>query len=351
MKHLAWWVNTAREDRVEGRKTIELFSFYFHSSIEIDSHQCGSTDEEEYRRTFHEPLRHSWVGSTTRTGIFIHRNIQSWLQSGRASVVCSGGYRYPVWNEESVKTNKDLLGSRSMISKRTQLRLLVDEEATGNGWSARTIPDEVKEDQPKKNRVSLHRNFAFECHHWQILSKFSLAWPVILRFDCFDQLLLEVRPLEKDEKVSPYTSDLTLFLFEVDLYFLFNPWQKEDACALPSPDQITEYVMNEHGQIYLGSSDKPQATPWYFGQFGKICFTHCSQPVGQSSTSSAEPYWSIDHSSSAVVEDLLQSWDQQWNLSLVLQRCRFRIAESSTYQQLVHLQTVSLFQWSIHSRW
>lgn len=25
--------------------------------------------------------------------------------------------------------------------------------------------------------------------------------------------------------------------------------------------------MNEHGQIYLGSSDKPQAIPWYFGQF------------------------------------------------------------------------------------
>jgi hypothetical protein len=27
--------------------------------------------------------------------------------------------------------------------------------------------------------------------------------------------------------------------------------------------------MNEHGQIYLGSSDKPQPIPWYFGQFEK----------------------------------------------------------------------------------
>jgi len=25
--------------------------------------------------------------------------------------------------------------------------------------------------------------------------------------------------------------------------------------------------MNEHGQIYLGSSEKPQAIPWYFAQF------------------------------------------------------------------------------------
>jgi hypothetical protein len=58
-----------------------------------------------------------------------------------------------------------------------------------------------------------------------------------------------------------------LFLFEIDIYFLFNPWKKDDACALPSSEQISEYVMNEHGQIYLGSSEKPQAIPWYFGQF------------------------------------------------------------------------------------
>ena len=60
---------------------------------------------------------------------------------------------------------------------------------------------------------------------------------------------------------------MTLFLFEVDVYFLFNPWKKEDVCSLPSSEQISEYVLNEHGQIYLGSSDKPQAVPWYFGQF------------------------------------------------------------------------------------
>lgn len=62
-------------------------------------------------------------------------------------------------------------------------------------------------------------------------------------------------------------NNLTLFLFEVDLYFLFNPWNKDDACALPSSEQISEYVMNEHGQIYLGSSDKPEQIPWYYGQF------------------------------------------------------------------------------------
>ena len=73
--------------------------------------------------------------------------------------------------------------------------------------------------------------------------------------------------MKKDDPVPIGTQDLNLFLFEVDIYFLFNPWQRDDACSLPSPEQINEYVMNEHGQIYLGSSDKPHAVPWYFGQF------------------------------------------------------------------------------------
>ena len=59
----------------------------------------------------------------------------------------------------------------------------------------------------------------------------------------------------------------TLFLFEFDLYFLFNPWKQDDACSLTSAEQINEYVMNEHGQVYIGSSDKPRSIPWYFGQF------------------------------------------------------------------------------------
>lgn len=53
----------------------------------------------------------------------------------------------------------------------------------------------------------------------------------------------------------------------MDIYYLFNPWIKDDACSLPSSEHIDEYVMNEHGQIYLGSANKPRPVPWYFGQF------------------------------------------------------------------------------------
>ena len=80
-------------------------------------------------------------------------------------------------------------------------------------------------------------------------------------------MLLEVRPVKKDAKSPYHPSDLRLFLFEVNLYFLFNPWQKDDACALASSKEIDEYVMNEHGEIFLGSAEKPQSVPWYYGQF------------------------------------------------------------------------------------
>ena len=61
--------------------------------------------------------------------------------------------------------------------------------------------------------------------------------------------------------------DRTVFQFEVDLYFLCNPWLEADTFGLASKEQIAEYVMNEHGQIYLGTSDRPRPIPWYFGQY------------------------------------------------------------------------------------
>ncbi|CAF1272800.1 unnamed protein product, partial [Adineta steineri] len=143
------------------------------------------------------------------------------------------------------------IGARSMISKKTQIRLLVDGTPNANGWAARKIPTEGEDEKKKNNRISLQVDSPSDA----IIGKYTL--------------LLEVRSAKKEEEFPMDKQDLTLFLFEVDIYFLFNPWKKEDACALQSPEQIAEYVMNEHGQIFLGSSDKPRPIPWYFGQFEK----------------------------------------------------------------------------------
>jgi len=42
-----------------------------------------------------------------------------------------------------------------MISKRTQIRLLVDGTPSGNGWSAKKLSIEDEEDTKKKNRISI----------------------------------------------------------------------------------------------------------------------------------------------------------------------------------------------------
>lgn len=59
-------------------------------------------------------------------------------------------------------------------------------------------------------------------------------------------------------------------------HLLFNPWCKDDVVYLPDESQLQEYVMNEDGAIYMGSSDYINSIPWNYGQFEDdvmdICF-------------------------------------------------------------------------------
>ncbi|UJR22606.1 hypothetical protein I4U23_025649 [Adineta vaga] len=113
---------------------------------------------------------------------------------------------------------------------------------TSNDWLARRIITENE----TKNRI--HIQISSPCH--ALIGKYSL--------------LLETCSTEKDHLDK---RTLSMFQFEIDIYFLFDPWQKNDTCSLNSLEQIDEYVMNEHGQIYLGLSEIPRSIPWYFGQF------------------------------------------------------------------------------------
>ncbi|CAF3862778.1 unnamed protein product [Rotaria sp. Silwood1] len=116
---------------------------------------------------------------------------------------------------------------------------------SSNGWSAKRLFIENQKD----NCICLQINPPSNT----IIGKYSL--------------LLEICSITKD---LINQQDLSIFHFDTDIYFLFNPWNKNDSCALLSSDEIAEYVMNEHGQIYLGSSDIPRSIPWYFGQFERV---------------------------------------------------------------------------------
>ncbi|XP_047453950.1 protein-glutamine gamma-glutamyltransferase 2-like [Mugil cephalus] len=51
------------------------------------------------------------------------------------------------------------------------------------------------------------------------------------------------------------------------LVVLFNPWCSDDWVYLPDERERQEYVMNEEGLIYRGSSHSMCPMPWIFGQF------------------------------------------------------------------------------------
>ncbi|XP_019389767.1 PREDICTED: protein-glutamine gamma-glutamyltransferase 4 [Crocodylus porosus] len=59
------------------------------------------------------------------------------------------------------------------------------------------------------------------------------------------------------------------------IYLLFNPWCKADAVFMPSDAERLEYVLNDTGYIYVGSSAKIFEKPWNFGQFEEDVLDSC----------------------------------------------------------------------------
>ncbi|XP_075068590.1 protein-glutamine gamma-glutamyltransferase 4 [Mixophyes fleayi] len=51
------------------------------------------------------------------------------------------------------------------------------------------------------------------------------------------------------------------------IYILCNPWCKDDSVYMPVEDERKEYILNDIGYIYVGSTHKITARPWNFGQF------------------------------------------------------------------------------------
>ncbi|KAJ7322595.1 hypothetical protein JRQ81_018882 [Phrynocephalus forsythii] len=51
------------------------------------------------------------------------------------------------------------------------------------------------------------------------------------------------------------------------IYVLFNPWCKADSVFMANEDERTEYVLNDTGYIYVGSTKNIRGRPWNYGQF------------------------------------------------------------------------------------
>lgn len=50
-------------------------------------------------------------------------------------------------------------------------------------------------------------------------------------------------------------------------YLLFNPWCKDDAVYMESDEEKQEYVLNDFGMIWRGTTTRSRPCPWNFAQF------------------------------------------------------------------------------------
>ncbi|XP_050396227.1 protein-glutamine gamma-glutamyltransferase K [Patella vulgata] len=78
------------------------------------------------------------------------------------------------------------------------------------------------------------------------------------------KLFIETK-LKDSDKVSRFEVE------DEDIYIIFNPWCPEDDVYMKNESWRNEYVMNESGMIWAGSSRSYRGRPWVFGQFDEPC--------------------------------------------------------------------------------
>ncbi|XP_051466194.1 protein-glutamine gamma-glutamyltransferase 4 [Apus apus] len=66
------------------------------------------------------------------------------------------------------------------------------------------------------------------------------------------------------------------------VYLLFNPWCKDDVVFLDDEAKRKEYVLNDTGLIYVGSSYSIYPRPWNFGQFEEFVLDACMYMLDKS---------------------------------------------------------------------
>uniref|UniRef100_A0A670JM32 protein-glutamine gamma-glutamyltransferase n=1 Tax=Podarcis muralis TaxID=64176 RepID=A0A670JM32_PODMU len=59
------------------------------------------------------------------------------------------------------------------------------------------------------------------------------------------------------------------------VYVLFNPWCEVDSVFMPGDAERAEYVLNDTGYLYVGSTKMIRGRPWNFGQFEEDVLDCC----------------------------------------------------------------------------
>ncbi|XP_053707987.1 protein-glutamine gamma-glutamyltransferase 2 [Synchiropus splendidus] len=68
----------------------------------------------------------------------------------------------------------------------------------------------------------------------------------------------------------------------LNFHLLFNPWCKGDVVYLPDETLLQEYIMNENGVIFMGTSDFIRSIHWNYGQFEDFVMDICFEVLDNS---------------------------------------------------------------------
>ncbi|XP_075033804.1 protein-glutamine gamma-glutamyltransferase E-like [Mixophyes fleayi] len=122
-------------------------------------------------------------------------------------------------------------GNSPSEAKHTSLVMPLSSSSSGTSWSATSS-------SISKNSLNVTINSAIDA----IIGRYRLS----LQFS---------------------SEERTTTKFLEDFIVLFNPWASEEVVYMESVAERNEYVLNENGVIFQGSSVSPRSRPWDFGQF------------------------------------------------------------------------------------
>ncbi|XP_059057933.1 hemocyte protein-glutamine gamma-glutamyltransferase-like [Achroia grisella] len=66
-----------------------------------------------------------------------------------------------------------------------------------------------------------------------------------------------------------------IYVFDQDIYILFNPWNPDDQTYMEDCNLLQEYVLNDVGKVWVGSTKSASGKPWVYGQFDASVLPAC----------------------------------------------------------------------------
>ncbi|KAK3085991.1 hypothetical protein FSP39_011813, partial [Pinctada imbricata] len=131
----------------------------------------------------------------------------------------------------------------------TRARMILDEEGKKpsgyNIWHARLL---------KREKNTIYIEVQASCE--SIIGEWSLAI---------------------DTKLQGNNDKFDRYIHKEDINIILNPWCKGDTVYMPDEKLLNEYILNDKGAVFKGSSKSCYATNWFFAQFEDGILETCYQ--------------------------------------------------------------------------